>query len=227
MNPSPRLLRRAANMVLHHAASVLPSRHAVWADAMRNELPHIAGDGEALRWALGCLLASYLERLRIPPVIQSLWFRIALGVVILGRAVDLLFATLLTLAYRAHWLGLARFLGAFTPGGDYRRLVPLLDSTPWYVHALWLGGAMLSLVAAGQLLRNRATAFLTFAAGCALGAAGEIIGQRLPEFRAVFASTPQQVFRDNLASTVRIAALVLVGVALWIHRRCIRTLAAD
>jgi hypothetical protein len=36
--------------------------HLIWAQAMSNELDHIEGDFEALRWAAGCVVASYMER---------------------------------------------------------------------------------------------------------------------------------------------------------------------
>jgi hypothetical protein len=44
------------------AAPVLPPARSIWAEAMRNELEHIDGDFEALKWAAGCVLAGYVER---------------------------------------------------------------------------------------------------------------------------------------------------------------------
>jgi len=47
---------------MRHAANVLPESRSVWAEAMISELEHIEGDFTALRWARGCVLASYIER---------------------------------------------------------------------------------------------------------------------------------------------------------------------
>jgi hypothetical protein len=41
---------------------MLPPERLIWAQAMSNELDHIEGDFEALRWAAGCVVASYMER---------------------------------------------------------------------------------------------------------------------------------------------------------------------
>jgi hypothetical protein len=51
--------RRVAVRLVQHAACVLPGAASPWADAMRRELDYIADDEAALRWALGCVLASY------------------------------------------------------------------------------------------------------------------------------------------------------------------------
>ena len=47
---------------MRHAVSVLPPSRSTWAEAMNNEFQHVADDLEALRWAAGCVIASYLER---------------------------------------------------------------------------------------------------------------------------------------------------------------------
>jgi len=50
-----------------HAAGVMPGARSPWVDAMRRELDYIEHDSAALRWALGCLLASYRLRLAHRP----------------------------------------------------------------------------------------------------------------------------------------------------------------
>ncbi len=47
---------------MQHTANVLPKSRSDWAQAMTNELEHVEGDFAALRWATGCVLASYIER---------------------------------------------------------------------------------------------------------------------------------------------------------------------
>jgi pimeloyl-ACP methyl ester carboxylesterase len=66
MNAAPSKLRRLAVALAKHAASVLPGAPS-WAQAMRHELDYIADDSVALRWALGCMLASYKARLTHRP----------------------------------------------------------------------------------------------------------------------------------------------------------------
>jgi hypothetical protein len=60
MNAAPTRSRRLAVTLARHAARVLPG--ATWAQAMRHELDYIADDKAALRWAFGCMLASYKFR---------------------------------------------------------------------------------------------------------------------------------------------------------------------
>jgi hypothetical protein len=62
MNVRASLVRRLAFALIAHAADVLPPLRSPWGEAMKHELDHIEGDVEALRWAAGCVIASYLER---------------------------------------------------------------------------------------------------------------------------------------------------------------------
>ena len=55
--------RRVAMVLVTHAANALPNRRADWAHAIRNEIQHVSGDFNALGWALGCVIASYSERI--------------------------------------------------------------------------------------------------------------------------------------------------------------------
>jgi hypothetical protein len=59
--------RRWATALARHAASTMPGARSPWADAMRRELEYIADDRAALRWAFGCVLASYRARLTCRP----------------------------------------------------------------------------------------------------------------------------------------------------------------
>ena len=62
MNARASMVRRVALAVIAHATDVLPPSRSSWGEAMRHELDHIESDVEALRWAAGCAIASYLER---------------------------------------------------------------------------------------------------------------------------------------------------------------------
>jgi pimeloyl-ACP methyl ester carboxylesterase len=59
--------RRIAVKLAQHASRVLPGARSLWADAMRRELDYIADDRAALRWAIGCVVASYTARLAALP----------------------------------------------------------------------------------------------------------------------------------------------------------------
>jgi pimeloyl-ACP methyl ester carboxylesterase len=70
----PCWLRRLAVKAVQHAARVLPAEYAPWADAMRRELHYIEDDRAALRWAVGCVVASYTKRLLVPPRVRARLF---------------------------------------------------------------------------------------------------------------------------------------------------------
>jgi hypothetical protein len=67
MNAMPDRWRRIANKIARHASWVLPGSRSPWAEAMRRELEYIEDDRAALRWAIGCVMASYAARLAALP----------------------------------------------------------------------------------------------------------------------------------------------------------------
>ncbi len=211
--------RRIALALMEHAAHVLPSARSKWAEAMRHEIHHIENDREALTWAAGCVLASYVERSRGMSIMNSGWVRAILVPAIVCEALSMLFATALTVAYRIHDPGSAAFLGAFTPGDDYRRFIPLMDATPWWIHALWVTAAVLFAACAVQLLRKRRAAFLLFAAAWVLGAAGNLISQSMPAYRRAFSFPSPLFLRDYFIPAVTALVPVLIALALWAHSR--------
>jgi hypothetical protein len=78
--------RRWAVKLAQHAPGVMPGARAPWADAMRRELDYIGDDAAALRWALGCVVASYRARLTRRPDganSRAAWRVAASGAVIL------------------------------------------------------------------------------------------------------------------------------------------------
>ena len=62
--------RRVARGLMKHAAMVSPGERAEWAQAMTNELDYLSPDMCAVRWALGCIVVCYSER--IDAMIRSL-----------------------------------------------------------------------------------------------------------------------------------------------------------
>jgi hypothetical protein len=57
--------RRLTALLVRHAAWVSPPDRKEWSRAMINELDHVPCGASILRWALGCTLVSYLERINI------------------------------------------------------------------------------------------------------------------------------------------------------------------
>ena len=211
--------RRIALALMEHAAQVLPSARSKWGEAMRHEIHHIENDREALKWACGCVLASYVERSRARSIMNSGWVRAFLVPSIVCEALSMLFATALTVAYRIHDPAAAAFLGSFTPGDDYHRFIPLIDATPWWIHALWVTAAVLFVTCAVQLCRKRRAAFLVFAAAWVLGAIGNLISQSIPAYSQAF-SIPAPIFpRDYFIPAVTALVPVLIALTLWVHSR--------
>lgn len=60
MTKRPSWPRRMAFALTEHTAWVLPPARGPWARAMQHELPQIENDLEALVWAGGCVVASYV-----------------------------------------------------------------------------------------------------------------------------------------------------------------------
>ena len=219
MNPGPSHLRRTAFALMAHAAAVLPPARWPWAEAMKHELHHIEGDLDALTWAVGCVLASYVERSKVMKVIHTWYARGFLTLLILGQVLSMLFATVMTTAYRLHYLGVAALLGGFTPGDDYRRFIPLMNATPWWIHGLWVAAAVLFFTSWWQLVRNR-PAFSLFAAAGVLGTAGNLISQSMPAYREAFSFPAPLLTRDYLIPIATALVPVLIAAALWAHGRC-------
>ena|SRR5436309_623638 len=79
MNEVSSRWRRWAMRLAQHAAGVMPGARSPWAEAMRRELDYIEHDQAALRWALGCVLASYRLRLAEGPLwsVRCTWRNVA------------------------------------------------------------------------------------------------------------------------------------------------------
>lgn len=154
---NPSWMRRIAFAVVRAAAQMLPASQQRWAMAMVNETAHLRADGEALRWALGCLYAAGAVRIRSLYLLDVALIRIAATVLATLRMVDVALPTALTLAYTTRE-SLASALGQLTPGDDYRRLVPLIEALPMWLHAMLAAAALCYALAGVSTLRRRSTA---------------------------------------------------------------------
>jgi ABC-type transporter Mla maintaining outer membrane lipid asymmetry permease subunit MlaE len=150
--------RRFAGALVRYAARVMPREQQHWADAMQNEMAYMTDDGEACRWAIGCVRAAHAVRLRALYLLDVAVVRYLGALLAAFLAFDSLFATALTLAYRLGAFGAAEQLGGMTAGDDYRRLIPLMEGIPVWAHVIAVAGGACYLAAVGCLLRRRRSA---------------------------------------------------------------------
>jgi hypothetical protein len=151
------LARQVAHALIRAAAHVLPSSQQRWATAMLLEIDHIETDRAAVRWALGCVYAACVERVRSLYLLDVAAIRVA-GVLLAGfRVLDAGMPTLLTMLYRAQSASIAD-VARLTPGDDYRRLVPLMEAIPFWLHAIIVLAVVLYVAAGVATWRRRSMA---------------------------------------------------------------------
>src|SRR4030065_1800530 len=92
--------------------------------------------------------------------LSSLFVRLVLVALIGFKALDGCFATILTFTYRAGLLGAAERIGQLTPGDDYRRVIPLMEAVPLWLHGLMIFAGFLYLVGIVLLLWRRRRAHI-------------------------------------------------------------------
>ena len=200
---------------------LMPPARATWADAMANELPHLPSDPAALRWALGALSTALLER--ASAIVGSAPLRTLLTLPLLFQAVSVAFAPALILAIRSGNTPLASFIGAFTPGDDYHRFLPLVALAPTLYAPLGLLSAALTLAAAVQLLRRHRSALPLFLFALAAELAGEALMHLTPGYtaaaRQVFAFPNPNPFRDLIVPVIEYLRPAVLAIALWLALR--------
>jgi hypothetical protein len=132
------------------AVQVSPSERREWAQAMSREADEIPSEGEALRWALGCLQASSHERLK--SMRPTSWWPVRWGMAlwIALMAIESLFYAGITLPYK---------LGLFSEHYPYPQNVPLLEVTPLWEPMLTLVSGVVFLLAIVLILRRSRGAF--------------------------------------------------------------------
>lgn len=63
MKSKKSLFWRMAKLLVIHASKVLPPERENWSQAMCSEIDHLPDNSVALRWAIGCVFTSYMERI--------------------------------------------------------------------------------------------------------------------------------------------------------------------
>ncbi len=165
-------MRRLAVWLTTVAGRCLPPAQRAWADAMLGELHHVDNDWEALRWSVGCVIASQIQRARTDALLEKLPVRLIVFLIFMQEVFNDLFMTTLKLAYSAHLTWLTERLGRMTPLGDYRPYVGVMNSIPAWLYAMWTIGAALFATSAVRYARRWPSAFPPFLAAFMINIVG-------------------------------------------------------
>ena len=204
--------RMLADRLLRGAARVMPYDLRRWAAAMRSEFACLTDDREALSWAAGCLHAAHMARLRTLYLLDFAVVRAISVLLIALRAFDVMFPTILTLAYRLGTSTTTASLGRTTPGDDYQRLVPLMEAIPAWLHLVAVGAGGCYLAALWFVLTRRRIAGLALL----LGVGAELATALL--VRPIVAETGvRAVAQPSVISTVLLPIVLplLLAAAAW------------
>ena len=211
--------RRLARAIASCAARILPPVEQDWSDAIRYEAEFIESDGQALQWSIGCLRMSCQQRLASIVLGPSPWIIRALAVFLLLHAMSMFFAPAMIASYRLHAFDIAQMLGSRTPGDDFRRLVPLMDATPGFIIALWIGSGCLSLAAGWRASRRLSGAFELFVAALALQIFSLALEQLMPGYaqldRDTFTFAEPNIRRDIMLPAARVLLTIGGAALLW------------
>jgi hypothetical protein len=213
------LLRRIALAIIGYAMRVVPPDRSSWARGMRQEIDYIDSDRSALGWAVGCLFAACRERVRAIDPLRTPLARSVLALMIGFEAFQALFAPMMVFSYRLGDIGVTRTLGGLTPGDDYRRFIPLMDTANELPLSLWSVSGILFIAAAWQLVRTRWAAFGLFALAYVLSLIGSGVGTLIPDYsdasRRAFTFAQPNFRRDVLIPVASALLTIVVGTVLW------------
>src|SRR5258708_25870446 len=142
------LSRQFISVAMH----VSPCEREEWAQAMSREVDAIPSEREALRWALGCLQAVCLERLK--SMKPTTWWLVRWGIAlwIALLAIDTLAYAGITLTYKLQAWRAIPILGLLKE--HYPWNVPLLEVTPLWEPMLALVAGVVFLLAIVLMLRR-------------------------------------------------------------------------
>jgi hypothetical protein len=130
-----------------HAAHILPLQRREWSSAMISEVDHLPSAGAAIRWAMGCIIAGYIERIRMSRSLRHLsrWV-LSLEMLLCFVPVTWLFAAVISSSIHA---------------------MPSLPTALLFVSATLVGPVGL-MIAAKTLVFRQAVGRITSAALCVL-----------------------------------------------------------
>jgi hypothetical protein len=145
-------------------------------------------------------------------IMDFLIVRLALAALIAFKALDDVFATALTMAYRMNFLGMAERLGRLTPGDNYSRLIPLMDAVPLWLHGLWVSAGILYLVSIWLVIRGAGKAYLPVLGAVLFEVAARFLGKPVIEASGVIVNP-----NPSLIASVVIPYILplLIALVLW------------
>lgn len=129
---------------------------------MRHEIEHIRSDREALRWALGCVRASYLQRMASWNVVQTAAIRWLMAILIVSWASNGV------LAARLFCVKMAETCQSPLHGGGADVFFPELKIFPAWSLALAVIASALYVIAAYCLARKKSSSVLILLIGVSL-----------------------------------------------------------
>jgi hypothetical protein len=132
------------------------------------------------------------------------------------KILDDLFATVLTVAYRAGASGVTELLGQQTPGDDSARLIPLMEAVPWWLHGLWVLAAGLYLTAIVLFALRKRTAYILVLAALGIEILAQVVGHPIVAATGVAANPNPSVLAAVVIPFVLPLALATV---LWMAGR--------
>jgi hypothetical protein len=218
MKSSHTVRRSLAETLTRLAAGVFPLDRQEWSAAMRAELYHIGDDGEALRWAIGCLRTGLLQRCRLGALLDLRIVRWFVAACVLYQVEGNLCSSLLVLSYKLRYLNLTQFLSQCGDPQDYRPLIPLFDATRAWEPAVCLLGATFYLLGVVAVLRRSRRAYLLFAPAFLADIGLWLYELTKPLFVQVY--SPAEFTHD----AVLYAVTALLVTALWQDSRSSRSL---
>lgn len=166
-----------AGRLLDHAARVMPPARRAWARAMRAELDHIPEPLAAAAFALGCVRASYAQRIEDMLTIAAVtrWTLAGLALAWAGFSV---LAAALVIAIKANRDVTAADLG--TDAGTAETLAFIQTYPAWEVAVFGLIAALLT-AGAVQLARRSRQALLMLAVGVGIATGLALFDLRLSD----------------------------------------------
>jgi len=136
--------------------------------------------------------------------------RMALAALLAIKVFEVLFATVLTAAYRLNNTRLTEGLGSMTPGDNYNRLIPLMEAIPWWLHGLMILAAILYLIAIVRVLLGMGRAQIPVLAAVVVELIAQMVGRPIIAATGVMANPNPSILASLILPFVLPLLLAMV-----------------
>ena len=213
MNVRRSIPRQFALIAAAHAKRILAKRNAFWAEGMEQETHYIDDDWSALRWALGCVCASYMETSKAKGPLLTSPIRIFLAGLIFYFSCENFLGPVQALLCYMQVSKPASQLLTFFP--IERTMCITWPAIPMVIQITSLVAGALYLVSALLLFRNVILSIRWFIVAFAVGSIAFVVEQGLPSvtvyrYSALFEQTLLRIIVGRAVSPI------LVAIALWL-----------